>query len=541
MYYSKIAGILLLVIVFSVCANVVVAQEPEPGENPIFRDRFTADPATLVHNDTLYVYAGHDEAQEGQMFNITKWVAYSTTDMKTWTSHGTVLKPTDFEWAVGDAWASEVEEINGKFYYYTTVQHGPSHTGKAIGVAVGDHPLGPFEDARGTALVNDSQTQSDNPWDDIDPTVFLDDDGIAYMAWGNPILYFAKLKPNMTDIEGEIEWLHLPNYTEGPWFHKRNDTYYLSYPCFAHQGMWEKVCYAKAPKITGPWTYHGILTDRTEGSYTIHPAIVEFKDQWYFFYHTAKLTIDGQSGTLGRRAVSVEYLYYNEDGTIKPIQQTINGVSESPNPPNGYQAPVFNPAGQLATVESDIKVIQNISTAATSWSGNPQLYTMDNPYDATTASESFNRNEPASPSLGQTFTVDSDFRLKIITLFTGDGFGTIEEKPVTLALYELVQNSNGYPGSYSVGENLLGSSDGLKINYIPQAQGLLQFQLPESRQPTLKAGRTYVLELQGERNSAALFWYRTNTDHYSNGAAYMDRSLITNESTSTDFGMALSN
>ncbi len=303
---------------------------PTPGSNPLFRDAFTADPAPLVVGDTLYLYVGHDEAHGNQMFNITEWLCYSTKDMKHWTPHGSVLKPTDFKWATGEAWASQVVEKNGKFYYYTTVQHGEPCVGKAIGVAVGDSPLGPFTDARGTALVRDDTTPSDKPWNDIDPTVFIDDDGSAYLAWGNPYLYFAKLKPNMIEIDGEIRRIELPYYTEGPWLHKRGDLYYLTYAAFAHQGKWEKICYATAPRIGGPWTYRGILTDQTKNSYTIHPGIVEFKGRWYLFYHTADLELNGEKGGLGRRSVAVEHLEYNADGTMKPVEQTAAGVSLPP-------------------------------------------------------------------------------------------------------------------------------------------------------------------------------------------------------------------
>jgi hypothetical protein len=102
------------------------------------------------------------------------------------------------------------------------------------------------------------------------------------------------------------------------------------YAAFAHQGQNEKICYATGSKITGPWTYRGILTGNAKNSYTIHPAIVEFKGQWYFFFHNAALTIGDQRGALGRRAVCVEYLFYNPDGSMKPVTQTTEGVSGSP-------------------------------------------------------------------------------------------------------------------------------------------------------------------------------------------------------------------
>lgn len=540
----KIPGTLLALSVFATSAVSGFAEEYKSGENPIFRNIFTADPASLVVGDTLYVYVGHDEAGEDQMFNITEWVVYSTTDMESWTFHGSVMKPTDFDWAIRDAWASQVIEKDGKFWFYTTVEHGPPHNSKAIGVAVADTPLGPFKDAKGSALVHDAMTptpEDPHDWDDIDPTAFTDDDGTTWVAWGNMHLYLAKLKPNMIEFDGPIREIYLPNYTEGPWLHKRKDLYYLTYPCFAHQNMYEKMCYATAARITGPWTYHGILTDRTENSYTIHPGIVEYKDQWYFFYHDAKLTINSVPGAIGRRAVAVEYLYYNEDGTIKPIRKTKEGISIPPVPPEGYQAPIFNPDGPLVTVESAIDVTQNTATAATEWKGNPVLRTTADPYNTAIVSESFNRGDSGTTSLGQTFIPDTDFKLQEISLYAGDGFGTIEDKPVTLALYEFDEGDTkrSTDSSYAAGENLLGSSDELRINYKPQAQGLLQLRLAESRQPVLKAGRRYVLELQGVRGSAPIFWRRTKTDTYAVGAAYQDRSLIQDESKTGDFGLAL--
>ena len=541
---SSLIYLIAALIVFSIFAIPGYAEELKSGENPIFRNIFTADPAPLVVDDTLYVYVGHDEASEGQMFNITEWVVYSTTDMKNWTFHGPVMKPTDFSWAIGEAWASQVIEKDGKFWLYTTVEHGPPHKGKAIGVAVANTPLGPFRDAKGSALVYDTMTptpEDPHDWDDIDPTAFTDDDGTTWIAWGNMHLYLARLKPNMIEFDGPIREIYLPNYTEGPWLHKRNDIFYLTYPCFAHQKLYEKMCYATAPRITGPWNYRGILTDRTENSFTIHPGIVKYKNQWYFFYHNAKLAIDGVPGAMGRRSVAVEHLYYNEDGTIKPITQTTEGVSIPPHPPEAYRGPIFNPGGPLSEAESDIDITQNTATAAGEWKGKPILRTTRDPYSSAIVPESFNGGDRGVASLGQTFSPDTDFKLQEISLYAGDGFGTIEGKPVTVALYEFSEDGvNNSPGSpYTVGRSLLGTGDGLRINYKPQAQGLLQIHLGESRQPLLKAGRHYVLELQGVRGSVPLFWRRTKSDTYSAGAAYLDRTLIEDEVTSGDFGMAL--
>lgn len=296
--------------------------------NPIVRDKFTADPAPLVYDGRLYLYVGHDEFYEGQdsasggkEFNITEWLCYSTDDMKNWTDHGAVLSPADFKWAVGEAWASQVVEKDGKFYYYTTVQGGEPYVGKAVGVAVGDSPVGPFVDAIGKPLVSDDMTDNGKRgwWNDIDPTVLIDGDE-AWLCWGNGTCFLAKLKPNMIELDGDIKVVDVPNYVEGPWLHKRNGIYYLTYASFGNGS--ETISYATAPSIEGPWTPQGELTGNAENSFTIHPGIVEFKGQPYLFYHNATLELDGHKGAIGRRSVCVDSLSYNQDGTMNHVTQT---------------------------------------------------------------------------------------------------------------------------------------------------------------------------------------------------------------------------
>ena len=296
--------------------------------NPLVRDKFTADPAPMVHDGRLYLYVGHDEYYEGQdtasggkEFNITEWLCYSTDDMKTWTDHGSVLKPTDFKWAVGEAWASQVVEKDGKFYYYTTAQGGEPYVGKCVGVAVSDSPPGPFKDAIGKPLVSDDMTDNGARgwWNDIDPTVLIDGDD-AWLCWGNGTCFLAKLKPNMTEIDGEIEVIDLPRYVEGPWLHKKGDIYYLTYASIG-KGQ-ETISYATAPSMKGPWTPRGELTGPAENSFTIHPGIIEFNGEWYLFYHNASQEIDGHKGAIGRRSVCVDTLRYDADGLMLPVRQT---------------------------------------------------------------------------------------------------------------------------------------------------------------------------------------------------------------------------
>jgi len=330
------SALLILSLFFTACVNQPKLADNEfifTG-NPLIRNNFTADPAPMVSDGRLYLYVGHDEYYEGQdsagggkEFNITEWLCYSTSDMKTWTDHGMVLRPSDFAWAdtitpkVGTAWAAQVVERNGKFYYYATLQGQKPYGGYAIGVAVSDSPTTGFVDAIGKPIVCDTMT-ANGPrgwWNDIDPTVYIDGDD-AWLCWGNGTCFMAKLKDNMTEIDGDIITINVPKYIEGPWLTKRNGICYLIYASMGMGG--EAIDYATAPDFEGPWTHCGQVTDEAENSFTIHPGVVEFNGKWFLFYHNATLEIDGVKGTTGRRSVCVDEMRFNNDGTIVFVTQT---------------------------------------------------------------------------------------------------------------------------------------------------------------------------------------------------------------------------
>ena len=291
--------------------------------NPVVTYKYLGDPAALVHDGTLYIYAGHDECPPPQQYYLmNKWCILSTKDMKTFTEHSYKMQAKSFAWAKGEAWASQVIERNGKFYWYVTVEH-KDIPGKSIGVAVADSPVGPFKDARGSALVTNDMTTEYTKigWDDIDPTVFIDDAGQAYLIWGNTQCYYAKLKENMTELDGPIVPVDLPRFTEAPWIHKRGEWYYLSYA----SEFPEKICYAMSKSITGPWEYKGILNELAGNSNTNHQAIIEFNDEWYFIYHNGAINPHGCGF---RRSVCIDRLYYNPDGTMQRIIMTTEGVQK---------------------------------------------------------------------------------------------------------------------------------------------------------------------------------------------------------------------
>lgn len=288
--------------------------------NPIITHVYTADPAALVVKDRVYLYAGHDEAPAPQeRYVMHEWLCFSSSDLKTWTQHPSPLNTEAFSWAKGDAWASQVIERNHKFYWYVAVEHG-SVPGKSIGVAVSDSPTGPFKDARGSALITNDMTKATSiTWDDIDPSVIIDEDGQAYLFWGNTKCYYAKLKENMTELDGPIQVIEVPNFTEAPWIHKRKGWYYLSYAAWFP----EKIVYARAKSIHGPWQYEGILNEVAGNSNTNHQAIISFKGKDYFIYHNGAIPTQGGSY---RRSVCIDELFYNPDGTIKRIGMTSEGL-----------------------------------------------------------------------------------------------------------------------------------------------------------------------------------------------------------------------
>ena len=309
------------------------------ADNPIVQTVYTADPAPLVVDDTLYVYTSHDE-DGSDWYVMNDWKCYSTKDMVNWTDHGTVFSLKGLSWAKSDAWAAQCVARNGKYYLYVPVTSNEGKT--VVGVAVADSPAGPFKDPIGEPLVSTGLG-------DIDPTVFVDDDGQAYLYWGNPNLYYVKLNedmvsydksdtktntgiPGVTKVELTPEGFGTPrepdretqgvirktSYEEAPWFYKRGDKYYMIYAA----NMPEDLAYATSSSPTGPWTYGGTVmkTDGTE-SFTNHPGIVDFQGKSYLFYHTGKLS--GGGGFT--RSVAVEEFSYNKDGSIPLINWTENG------------------------------------------------------------------------------------------------------------------------------------------------------------------------------------------------------------------------
>ncbi|SDQ32927.1 Carbohydrate binding module (family 6) [Prevotella sp. khp1] len=330
------------------------------AQNPFVQTWCTSDPAPMVHNGTMYVYTGHDE-DGADFFWMQEWRVYSTQDMVNWQDHGSPLALETFSWADDRAWAGQTIERDGKFYWYICA-HSKISNGMAIGVAVSDSPTGPFKDALGKPLFENGS------WDHIDPTVMIDDDGQAWLMWGNPQCYYLKLNRDMISYEGELGKLPMTeeafggpmmkerekgktykdSYVEGPWLTKRNGTYQLLY---AAGGVPEHISYSTAPSPTGPWKYAGEIMPLCDtNSFTNHCGVADYKGHSYFFYHTGKLPNGGGFG----RSVAVEEFKYNADGSFPKILPTDAGVK-----PVGTFNPYRKVEAETMAFSKGVKTEQN--------------------------------------------------------------------------------------------------------------------------------------------------------------------------------------
>lgn len=339
------------------------------AQNPIITHCYTADPAPMVFegNDSLYVYCDEDMNVPGvhDFYYMDRWRVYSTVDMVNWTDHGVAMPRTAFTWArEGTCWASQCVERDGVYYWYMCASK-PNDWRHYIGVGKSDKPSGPFKDARKQPLIDTGESG------DIDPTVFVDDDGQAYLYWGNNKLRYAKLRNNMilvnTSIgnKGVVE-VELTEeafggvkvddavvgkdcFEEGPWLDKRGDNYYLMY---AAGGVPEHISYSMSKSPEGPWEYKGqVMTLQNTGSFTNHSGIVHYKGKDYFFYHTGWMPGGGGFN----RSIAVEEMKFAADGTILPVTATREGVKAlcTMNPYINQQAETLNAAHGISVVGNE--------------------------------------------------------------------------------------------------------------------------------------------------------------------------------------------
>jgi len=301
-----------------------VCSPPAPGstgKNPLFSDQYTADPAPFVDGCTFYIHCGHDQGSTG--FDLREWFVLKSTDMVTWTKK-VAMKLDTFSWANANAWAGQVVKKGSKYYWYVPVSE--KNSGMAIGVAVADSPEGPFTDALGHALIDDASEMAAFNYTDagqtvytIDPTVFVDDDGQAYLHYGGfGRMVQMKLKPDMISIDGKMTEVTPQGLFEAPFLSKRNGIYYEIYAAGSNPAT---IDYATSSSPLGPWTRKGRVLDALpaaagQDAPTNHAGVAELAGQWYIVYH---LSNGPNNGGTYKREVAIDKLTFNADGTIQKV------------------------------------------------------------------------------------------------------------------------------------------------------------------------------------------------------------------------------
>ena len=304
------------------------------AQNPVIRDQFAADPTARVFNNKVYLYPSHDifppEGQRQDWFCMEDYHVFSSENLTDWTDHGVIVTQNKVPWVKPDSysmWAPDCIERNGKYYFYFPSAPKDGR-GFGIGVAIADSPEGPFipepENIKGIS--------------GIDPCVLQASDGNAYIFWGNGRC--AKLKPNMKELADDtpketVKWgdqefemygvnclKDLPNrQAEGPFAFEYNGNYYLTYP-YVRENT-EVLGYAMSKNPMGPYEYKGlIMPEHDNGCWTNHHSIINYKGQWYLFYHRNHFSPRDDK----RRSVCIEKLFFNPDGTIQEVKQTMRGV-----------------------------------------------------------------------------------------------------------------------------------------------------------------------------------------------------------------------
>jgi hypothetical protein len=306
----KFFGIpVLSVVLFSLGVNV---QALENG-NPLVTNIYTADASAHEYEGRVYVYGSHDK-DTATNYDMEDYHVLSSADLVNWVDHGVVLHKDDVPWVSSRMWAPDCAYKNGTYYLYFPAR---DKTRKPrIGVATSSSPAGPF-------VPEDTYIEGT---DEIDPAVFVDDDGQAYLYWGGHRAKVAKLDATMKKIDGDV--VELPSvkyYYEGPWMHKKDGVYYLSYSEGGKSpgAAGHLIVYSTSTSPMGPFTYQGVVNDNVLGI-TNHGSTLKRKGQWYYFYHNSKLS----GGNNYRRSIVADYMHHNDDGSIRPVIQTDLGIGQ---------------------------------------------------------------------------------------------------------------------------------------------------------------------------------------------------------------------
>lgn len=294
------------------------------AQNPLITNQYTADPTARVFEGKVYLYPSHDilaTPGHGRVgwFCMEDYHVFSSANLTDWTDHGVIVSQKTVPWADSAAysmWAPDCTYRNGKYYFYfpTTAKGAASGRGFAVGVATSDKPYGPFK----------PEPEPIKGLHGIDPNVFIDKDGQAYIYWAQGNIYGAKLKDNMLELASDpvvLGELPAKGLKEGPYLFERKGIYYLTYPHVANKT--ERLEYATSNSPMGPFKFAGVIMDESaSGCWTNHHSFIEFKNQWYLFYHNDDLSPKFDKA----RSVRADSLFFESDGSIRKVIPTLRGV-----------------------------------------------------------------------------------------------------------------------------------------------------------------------------------------------------------------------
>ena len=306
------------------------------AQNPVIKGLYSADPTARVFNGKVYLFPSHDIISpvepERRWFCMEDYHVFSSEDLVNWTDHGVILDQKNVPWGNPEGysmWAPDCVEKDGKYYFY--FPNASKGRGFAVGVAVADRPEGPY-------IPEPEPIKGING---IDPCVLQASDGNAYIFWGNGRC--AKLKPNMKELADDnpkttMKWGNrememigvnclegLPSrQAEGPFAFEKDGNFYLTYPYVKENT--EVLAYAMSKNPMGPYEYKGIIMERSQNEcWTNHHSIVNYKGQWYLFYHHNDYSPNFDKN----RSVRIDKISFLPDGTIEQVTPTLRGVGET--------------------------------------------------------------------------------------------------------------------------------------------------------------------------------------------------------------------
>jgi len=305
------------------------------GDYPLIYHKYSADPTGLEYNGRLYLYCSNDTDNDvNGPYTMHSITCISTDDLKNWTDHGEVFQvPSGASWAV-NSWAPSVINNNGMFYLYF------ANNGGSIGVATNSSPTGPFEDARGSALIDSSTpgAYAPNQWY-FDPCVFIDGSQI-YLYFGGQFPTNSRvilLNPDMISVSGSATPMTAPNFFEASMMHKRGNTYYFSYSSSSLT-----IQYETNSNPTSGFVFVGTVLPNPpfDANNNNHHAFFTYQGVWYCAYHNRYLATQRGLPTTYKRNVCLDALYYNPDGTMQQVVCTTNGLPQLKylNPYNRVEA-----------------------------------------------------------------------------------------------------------------------------------------------------------------------------------------------------------